>query len=146
MSDFSRFAVLAAVLALAACHLVDQRDFDDKAGRPPVLAKAPAGPSLGPQALLRIAYDNPDPEYAPALAAAVRRALTLKPGVLFTVQTLVPSTATPDAQAALLAAAAATGREIAEAIVTDGADQGQVELAVKADSAVKTKEVRIYVH
>jgi hypothetical protein len=146
MTHFRRGVAVVSVLALSACHLIDQRDFDSRAGRPPVLAKAPAGPSLGPQALLRIVYDNPDPEYALALASAVKRALTLKPGVLFTVQTLVPLAATPDAQAASLAAAAATGREIAEAIETDGADQGQIELAVKADPAVKIKEVRIYVH
>jgi hypothetical protein len=150
MIHFPRSAAMAAALALipalGACHLIDQRDFDARAGRKPALATAPAVPSLGPQALLRIAYDNPDPDYAPALAASVRRALTLKPGVLFTVQTLVPLAGTPDAQAALLAAAAGTGREIAEAIVTDGADQGQVELAIKADAGVKVKEVRIYVH
>jgi hypothetical protein len=107
---------------------------------------APAGPAIGPGALLRIAYDTPDPDYAPALATAVKRALTLKPDVLFTVQTLVPLASTPDEQAVAQRAAAATGREVAEAIVTDGADAGQIEMAVKADPGLKVKEVRIFVH
>lgn len=146
MTHFPRSLILAGVLAMSGCHLVDQRDFNANAGRPPKPPAGKPGPSLGPQALLRIAYDTPDPDYAPALAQAVQRALTLKPGVLFTVQTLVPLSATPDAQQAALSEAAATGREIDEAIVTDGADQGQVELAIKADPSVHVKEVRIYVH
>jgi hypothetical protein len=138
-------AVLLACL-LAGCHLVDQRDFDSRAGRPPVLPVAPGPIVFGPKPLLRIAYDTPDPDYAPPLADAVRRAMTVKPGVLFTVQTLVPVAPSPDAQAEALRAAAATGREIADAIVTDGADPGQIELAVKADPGVKVKEVLIFVH
>ncbi len=139
-------AALSLLAGLAGCHLLDQRDFDRNAGKPPVLPPAPVAAPAGPGALLRIAYDTPDPDYAPALAVAVKRATTLKPDVLFTVQTLVPIAATPDEQAEALRAAAATGREVAEAIVTDGADQGQVELAVKGDPAVKVKEVRIFVH
>jgi hypothetical protein len=138
--------LLAAGLAVTGCHLVDQRDFDAKAGYPPVLPAVAARPVAGPQALLRISYDTPDPEYAPALSAAVRRALAVKPDVLFTVQTLVPLSPTPDAQAAALTAAAGTGREIADAIVANGADQGQIEMAVKADAAVHDKEVRVFVH
>ena len=146
MNTFSRGLAVTLALTLAGCHLVDQRDFDPKAGRPPALPVAPAQPSSGPKPLLRIGYENTDPDYAPALAAAVKRALTLKPDVLFTVQTLVPLEPTPDAQAASQLAAAATGREIAEAIVADGADQGQIEMTVKADPGVHVKEVRIFVH
>ncbi len=138
---------LACALALGGCHLVDQRDFDERAGRAPVLPVAKAAPvAAAPGALLRIGYDTPDPVYAPALADAVRRAITLKPGVLFTVQTLVPLAATPDAQAAALSDAARTGREVAEAMVVDGADQGQIEMAVRGDPGLRFKEVRIFVH
>jgi hypothetical protein len=76
----------------------------------------------------------------------VTRALTAKPNVLFTVQGLVPLAGDANAQAEALQAATATTREIAEAIVTDGADQGQIELAVRVDGGVKAKEVRIFVH
>jgi hypothetical protein len=136
---------LALLASLAACHLVDQRDFNPKAGTRPTPPVAPAPPP-GPGALLTISFAAGDPAYAPALAQGVQRALGLKPDVLFTVQTLVPVAETPDAQAESLRAAAATGREIGEAIVTDGADQGQIELAVRADPSVHAKEVRIFVH
>jgi len=144
-----RPAVLGVTLltaALGACHLIDQRDFNPNAGKPPV-PKVAAGPALpGPAALLTISYANGDPAYAQGLTAAVTRALTAKPNVLFTVQTLVPLEGNADAQATALQAATGTAREIAEAIVTDGADQGQIELAVRADPGVKAKEVRIFVH
>ncbi len=133
-------------VGLCACHLVDQRDFDKRAGRKPVLPVVAAAPPVGPDALLRIGYETPDPVYAPALAAAVQRAVTLKPGVLFTVQTLVPLEATPDLQAAALREAARTGREVAEAMVVDGAEQGQIEMAVRGDAGVRFKEVRVFVH
>ena len=144
-----KHALLAPLctLAVAACHLVDQRDFDARAGRKPAgpVAVAAAGPQA-PGALLRIGYETPEPVYAPALADAVQRAITVKPGVLFTVQTLVPLAATPDAQAAALSDAARTGREVAEAMVVDGADNGQIEMAVRGDPGVRYKEVRIFVH
>ena len=139
--------VFLCVLCVGACHLVDQRDFDPRAGRPPEVPVAKAAPAaLGPDALLRIGYDTPDPVYATALAAAVQRAITLKPDVLFTVQTLVPLAGSPDAQAAALRDAARTGREVAEAMVVDGAEQGQIEMAVRGDAGVRFKEVRVFVH
>ena len=142
-----RPAACLLALALGACHLVDQRSFDPDAGRKPLPPAVPAAPlPLGPGALLTLDYATGEPAYALDLANAVRRALTLKPNVLFTVQTLVPLAGDADSQAAALTAATATAREIAEAIVTDGADQGQVELAVRADPAVMAKQVRIFVH
>jgi hypothetical protein len=141
-----RFWAALPITVLAGCHLVDQRDFDRQAGRPPVVKAAPSVVLAGPRPLLRIAYDNPDPDYSQALSAAVKRAMAVKPDVLFTVQTLVPLSGTPDAQAIAQSAAAVTGREIAEAIVADGADAGQVELAVKGEAGLKEKEVRVFVH
>jgi hypothetical protein len=141
----SRLYIVALLACLAACHLIDQRDFNPSAGTRPRSPAAPA-PAPGPGALLTISYAAGDPAYAPALAHGVQRALALKPDVLFTVQTLVPVADTPDLQAEALRTAAATGREIGEAIVTDGADQGQIELAVRADPSVHAKEVRIFVH
>ena len=43
-------------------------------------------------------------------------------------------------------AANGSGREVAQAIVSDGADVGQIEMAARADPAVTLREVRIYVH
>jgi hypothetical protein len=140
------FGVTLLVAGLGGCHLVDQRDFNPNAGKPPEPKLAAAPAQLGPGALLTISYANGDPAYAQGLAAAVTRALTAKPNVLFTVQALVPLEGNAEAQAGALQAAAGTAREIAESIVTDGADQGQIELAVRADPGVKAKEVRIFVH
>jgi hypothetical protein len=138
--------VMLLVGALGGCHLVDQRDFNPDAGKPPVPKAAAATGPLGPGALLTISYANGEPAYAQALSEAVTRALTAKPNVLFTVQGLVPLAGDANAQAVSLQAATATTREIAEAIVTDGADQGQIELAVRADPGVKAQEVRVFVH
>ena len=146
MTKPAQRATLAGLLMLSGCHLVDQRDFDPHAGAKPVPPPGKFVAVKGPEPLLRITYDNPDPDYARPLAAAVQRALAVKPDVLFTVQTVVPAGGLPDAQAEAQRAAAATGREIAEAMTADGADQGQIELAVKGDAGLKTKEVRIFVH
>jgi hypothetical protein len=133
------------LLSLSGCHLIDERDFNANAEKPPKLP-APPPPPAGPGALLTLNYADGDPDYATKLAQSVQRALAVKPGVLFTVQTLVPPAATPDAQAASLTEAAGTGREIAEAIAADGADEGQIELAVRADPSVHAKQVRVFVH
>jgi hypothetical protein len=147
-----RLQVIAFCLlaGMSACHLIDQRDFNPHAGDKP---KLPPGkpPPPGPGALLTIKYpragsDSDAPNYAEALAQTVRRALSLKPGVLFTVQTAVPPAGSPDAQEAALRDAAATGREIAEAVIADGADEGQVEQVVRADPSAAEKEVQVFVH
>ena len=136
----------AALLTLASCHLVDQRDFNPNAGKKPVPKAGPVLPFAGPKPLVTIDYTTPDPDYAAELSVAVKRALAVKPNVLFSVNVLVPLAATPEAQAAALQEAAATGREIGEAIVANGADEGQVELTVRGDPAVKVREVRVFVH
>jgi hypothetical protein len=139
------FTVCFLAGTLAACHLIDQRDFDPHAGEKP---KPPAAKPLppGPGALLTIKYGAGEPAYATSLQQAVQRALTLKPNVLFTVQTVVPAADSPEAQEQALRDASATGREIAEAIIADGADAGQVEQTVRAEGGVHAKEVRVFVH
>lgn len=138
-------AILAA-LAAAGCHLVDQRDFDAKAGQKPEGPKVNATPFHGPPALVTIRFDTPDPDYDAVLAEGVHRAMARKPDVLFTVLTLVPLAANPDAQLAAETAAAASGRSIAASIVADGAEPGQVEQAVRSEPNLKLKEVRVLVH
>lgn len=141
-----KLCALVLGLAIAGCHLVDQRDFNANAGKPPVPPAAKVIPFAGPKPLITISYAGGEPAYADGLADGVRRALAVKSNVLFTVQTLVPLAATAAAQGAALQEATETGREIAEAIVADGADEGQVEMAVRGDPSVKDKEVRVYVH
>ena len=139
--------VLLAPLALLGCRLVDQRTFDAAAGRPPVPPKPPVVAAVAPvPPLLTIRYDVPSPDYANALRVVVREALARKPDVLFEVVTLVPATGTPAQQVAAAEAANPSGRDVAQAILGDGADVGQLELAARADPAVTVREVRVYVH
>jgi len=143
MSNWFRVTMLSLVATLASCHLIDQRTFNPHAGDPP---KPPAAkpPPPGPGPIVTIEYAG-EPNYAASLAQSVHRALAVKPNVLFTVQTLVPQAETPDAQAAALQDASATGREIAEAIIASGADAGQVEQAIRTDPALHDKEVQVFV-
>jgi hypothetical protein len=93
-----------------------------------------------------IRYDVPDPPYREALATAVAHALARKHDVIFTVTSIVPSAGDVSAQVAAEGAAASSGRDVAAAIVADGADPGQVEQAVRQDSAAMVREVRVDVH
>ncbi len=134
------------LIAVAGCHLVDQRDFDRNAGRKP---QPPAGKFVavaGPAPLLTITYTTDDPPYADELAVAVKRALALKPDVLFTIQALVPLAPSPELQAAALRVAAASGHDVSEAIIADGADKGQIELAVRGDPSVHVQKIQVFVH
>jgi hypothetical protein len=147
MIKFSRLLAAAPLVLLAACHLIDQRDFDPNAGRKPVPPAAKPGKFVpGPAPLITITYTTPAPDYAAALADAVKRAMAVKPNVLFSIQTLVPLAATPAAQATALQTGAAAGREIGDAIIADGADPGQIELTVRGDPSLHDQEVRVYVH
>jgi hypothetical protein len=133
--------------ALAACHLVDQRDFDKHAGdRPSLPAGPPARVAPPVPALVTIRYDVPDPPYREALATAVSHALARKHDVIFTVTTLVPPSGGPAEQAAAEGAASVSGRDVAAAIVADGADPGQVEQTVRQEASLKVREVRVDVH
>lgn len=136
-----------ALPVLAGCHLVDQRSFDRTAGRKPLPPAAPAHPGPVPvPPLLTVRYDTPDPQYRAALATAVDSARRRKPDVLFSVVVLVPPAGTPAQQVAAAEAARGDGRDVAAAIVADGADIGQVELSARAEPGLTTREVRVYVH
>ena len=138
--------VLALAL-LAGCHLVDQRSFDRTAGRKPVPPAVPAVPGPAPvPPLLTVRYDTLDPQYRAALATAVDSARRRKPDVLFSVVVLVPGAGTPAQQVAAAEAARAQGRDVASAIVADGADIGQVELSARAEPGLAVREIRVYVH
>ncbi len=140
-------ASLLALSVLAGCHLIDQRSFDRTAGRKPVLPAVPTPPGPAPTPpLLTVRFDTPDPQYRAALATAVDSARRRKPDVLFSVIVLVPPAGTPAQQVAAAEAARGSGRDVAAAIVADGADIGQVELSARAEPGLTVREVRVYVH
>jgi hypothetical protein len=132
-------------LALASCHLVDQRDFDAQAGAKPVLPAGKPPPPL-PPAAVTIRYTTPEPQYREAVAALVQKAMARKRDVLFTVTTLVPPVFGTKAQEEAASAAAASGHEVAQAIVDDGAEPGQVEQLVRVEPLAVVKEVHVDVH
>jgi hypothetical protein len=132
-------------LALTGCHLIDQRDFDPQAGAKPVLPAAKPPLPLPPSAVT-IRYTTPEPQYREAVAALVQKAIARKRDVLFTVTTLVPPASGAKAQAEAASAAAASGHEVAQAIVDDGAEPGQVEQLVRVEPLATVKEVHVDVH
>jgi hypothetical protein len=150
MSSRSAFLALVPAVflacALGGCHLIDQRDFDRNAGKPPPPPPAPAAEAGPPATLMTISFDQPHPAYENALANDVQLALARKPNVLFTVETLVPVAGDPDAQAEAARSGAVAGRQVADSIVADGADVGQIELTVRADPGRTVKQVLVIVH
>lgn len=132
--------------AIAGCRLIDQRSFNPAAPGSFTMRSA-NGPDVPPvPALITIRYSEPEPDYQAALKVAVDAARERKPDVLFHVETVIPATGSPDEQVQAARLASTSGREVADAIVADGADIGQVELAASADPGVKGREVRVYVH
>jgi hypothetical protein len=118
-------------LCLAACALVDQRTFDATAGRKPVPAVVAGPPLPVVPALMTIRYSVANPDYHDVLEKAVRRA----------VSTLIPAIGGVDSEAS----AAASGREVAQAIVAAGAQPGQVEQVVSVDPSLSVREVIVKV-
>jgi hypothetical protein len=136
---------LILALCLTSCHLVDQRDFDAKAGVKPVPPVVAGPPVHTLPALVTIRYTTPNPDYHDVLTDAVHKALDAKPDVLFSVATLIPPVENADSSADAQALAAASGREVAQTIVAAGASPGQVEQLVSVDPTASVREVVVRV-
>ncbi len=152
-------ALLFCCVLPAGCDLVDQRSFDRSAGRAPVpRAPPPVVSTVRPvPPLFVVRSGRPQQDWQPDLRRAVAQALSRKPNVLFTVESVAAAAASPAAQAASLRAAVAMlGHPVADAIVADGAGSAQVELTALSDPAARLPEarlpearlpeVRVYVH
>ena len=131
------------LLLLGGCTLVDQRTFNPHAGE---LAKAPlpAGPAPA-LPLVTVDFARPNPDYAAALQQAVNQALALKPNVQFDVVTMVPATGTPAEQVAAATGLTPDARQIARDINQDGVDDDNIHLSARADVAVATRQVQVFV-
>ena len=143
-------APVVAILAcgvLSGCKLIDQKTFDSSAGRRPIAHVPPPRPAPPPPLpLASVRYQADPASWQPGLADIVRMALARKPQALFQVETLVPATGTPQAQAAALAAAGRAGGEsVAETIVSAGASSSQIEMSARTDPSVKQPEVQVFV-
>ncbi len=135
-----------ALLPVAGCKLVDQRTFDRTADKPPVPKKPPpVRIAAGPNALVSFPASSPQSDWADVLHTAADLARSRKANVLFRVETVVPPSGDPQAQAEALGRALGTAREAADVIVGDGIDRSQVELAAITDAGVRQAEIRIFV-
>jgi hypothetical protein len=123
------------LLALSACHLLDQTDFD-----PRMRAKPPPPPVPNPEtrtALVTIDFAKADTDYRAGLAAAIQAAESQRPGVLYDVVAVVPD-----------AAGAAAGRtraaEVMTAIEADGIVAPRIQLGLALEPGRKIPQVRVY--
>ena len=143
----SRIAALALTLVLAGClppdfKLIDQRTFwPPHAPGTAELARAdlPALP------LVTIRYDQPDLDYAPALAQAVEDAEAHKPNVEFDVIAPIPTGATAEVQDQFRRQGAEDTQAVANALGSAGVSMDRVHLGFRGDSGSPPREVLIYV-
>jgi hypothetical protein len=136
-------ALLCSTL-LVGCTLIDQRTFNPTAGFPAKMPTTPGPPPIVP--FLTIDLSTAHPDYAATLNQAVAEAVGRKPNVEFDVVSVVPGTGTPAQQVAAATGITGDAREIARAINADGVDDDRIHLSARADSAVTTRQVQIFVH
>ena len=142
-----RTLIIVPLLLLAGCELVDQRTVArwlggrPQAPGPTELAEA----SLPPLPLVTIRFDEPDPDYGPALSQAAEDALARKPSAVFEVITPVPAAATQAEREALVQQGATDAGAVADALATAGVPPNQLRLGMRVDPGNPAREVRVYV-
>lgn len=149
-SSLAPLLLLAAVLAGCVpsskypyVELVDRGTF-----RGPMLppnADDIARSRLPPLPLVTIRFDQPDLNYAPALAAAIADAQAHRPDIAFDVLTPVPTTGTQALQDRYTSQGATDAQAVAEALAADGVDPARVHIGLRGDPGAPPREVRIYV-
>jgi hypothetical protein len=128
--------MLAAVVLLTGCKLVDQRTF---APSPEAKTTAPAQPKVDPRdPLVTIGYSEPNPNYQDVLRYAVREAEARAPNVQFDVIAVLP--ANGDAAMAQHRAA-----DVMQAIMAQGVPAERIRLGIRTEPAAMVQQVRIYV-
>jgi len=138
---------VSVVAVMGGCKLIDQRTFDPTASRPPKPYIPPAAPVKPVPALVTIQAGTQQSVWQETLAHAVKSALARKSTVIFTVTSIVPGAATPQAQRLEMAAlVSGDAKAVATAIVADGAQPSQVEITAITDSSVTSGVIKVYVH
>lgn len=134
--------MLALLLALGACTLIDQRSFERTPQAP--AADAAANAALPARALLTIRFDDGEDWRLP-LQRAVEAAQARKPDVAFEVAATVAISAPPARQDQMLRQGTADATEIANGLLALGVDPDKVHVAVRGDAGNPPREVRVYV-
>jgi hypothetical protein len=133
---------VAAILALAACRLVDQRTFE----------RAPAGPSAATltqavrpaKPILTITFTNPDADWRPSVHEAVRAEMAHQPDAHFQVMTPVPTSASRDIQDGYVKVGRTDGPMVALEVEAAGAAPDHVTVGLLGDAGTPTREVLIF--
>jgi hypothetical protein len=123
------------LLALSACHLLDQTDFEP--ARPARSVPPPVPDPESRAALVTIEFAKPDPDYRGALAAAIPVVEARRPGVLYDVVAVVPD-------AAGAAAGHTRAAEVMTAIEAAGVNPARIQLGLTLDPGRKIPQVRVY--
>jgi hypothetical protein len=127
--------LLATMVVLSGCHLLDQTDFQPKRPAPPVVPPVPDPETRA--ALLTIDFARPDTDYRSAVAAAIHVVEARRPGVLYDVVGVVQDIAgVPDGRA--------RAAEVMTAIEAAGVNPARIQLGVTLDTARKIPQVRVY--
>ncbi len=138
-STLDAAAVLAALVLVAGCTLIDQTTFDPNAGKKPVpvapVAPVVARPPPGPPAFMTISFPRTG-DLRAEVAEAVKQARARKPDVAFDVVEVVGS------QPGEVGEEAA---EVARLIVAQGVPAGRVHLQAQPETGAVGRQVRVYV-
>jgi hypothetical protein len=128
-------------LGLAGCHLIDQKTFapSPEAGASATPTPPAPPPRVDPRTpLVVIDFSNPHPEYRELLGLAVRAAEDRDRAVQFDVLSVAK---TIDAASAGQDHAV----EVMRAILAERVGANRVHLGLRADPAVTSSQVRVYV-
>lgn len=134
--------MLALLLTLGGCTLIDQRTFERTPQAP--AADAAAQAARPARALLTIRFGDEE-DWHPALQQAVEAAQSRKPDVAFEVAATVAIGATPTKQSQMLRQGTADATEIANGLLALGVDPEKVHVAVRGDAGNPPREVKVYV-
>ena len=128
--------VVAAVLLLGGCKLLDQQTF---APSPEASTAATAPPKVDPRtALVTIGYTTPTPNYQDVLRFAVRETERRAPGVHYDVVAMLPNGQD-------VATAQRRTTEVMRAIMAQNVPADRIHMALRSEPAGETPEVRVYV-
>ena len=137
----TRLMLALACLGTAGCTLIDQRTFapSPEAGPEPMARAAPAPIRIEPRApLIVIDYNDPAPRYQDLLRVAVRAAEARYPNVQYDVVAVLPDVEdTSQGQARAVA--------VMRDIMAQQVPAARVHLALRAEPALATSQVRVYV-
>ncbi len=136
-------ALLACLLTLSACKLIDQRTF---APAPEAAPPAAAARSIETRApLITVAAGTQLATYEALLGSTVRAAEARDPAVRFDVISVVPASGTVAEQIKAAEAARASAADVANALIAAGAGEERVHLGARADPTARNPQVRVYV-